>query len=276
MEPVRFHHRLALGFAIAATVLAASAVVIVARREPPKIAVEMPVFGTVPQDREVTAKDVMLLRKPQMTSIDHDGARVIDADLGTRLGLAPGETITSLSGRQIHRDDDLREALLHAAIARANVLYVELERDEVTALVRWRLDNSLNSDREAMKQLWPASPTPKFAGPVDPAPDDPIAPIVAGITKVSDNHYTITRAAKALLVANAIPVLRGMEYGMAFRRAPARRGGIRLYSVEPTSVFAHIGLEDGDTLDDVMVDHDQISLVIIRNKNPLMISISVK
>jgi hypothetical protein len=276
MEPVRFHHRLALGLAIAATVLAASAVVIVARREPPKVAVEMPVLGTVPQDREVTAKDVMLLRKPQMTSIDHEGAHVIDAGLGTRLGLAPGETITSLSGRQIHRDDDLREALLHEAFARANVLYVELSRDEVTALVRWRLDNSLNSDREAMKQLMPSTPTPKFAGPIDPEPDDPIAPIVAGITKVSDNHYTITREAKSLLIANAIPILRGIAYSVAFSHARTHSGGIHIYSVEPTSVFAHVGVEDGDTLDDLLVERDEISLVIIRNKNPLMISISVK
>ena len=269
--------RLALGFAFAAMILAAVAVVVVVRRPPAQRVVEAPPHGVEAQDREISVKDVMLLRKPELAVVDHDGVRVIDAELGQRLGLTPGEKITALAGRDIHRDEDLREALFHAGLARANVLYVELLRDEVSALVRWRLDNSLDSDSEAMKSLRPHSVKSVFAGPATPDPADPTAPIVAGITKLSDNHYSITRDAKDALIANLVPVLNDVSYiGVMPTLHAQNQHSIKLYSVKPTSVAAHVGLEDDDTLEDIMVDTNQISLVVARKNNPLMISIIVK
>jgi hypothetical protein len=269
--------RLALGFAFAAMVLAAVAVVIVMRRAPPQAIVEAPLHGVEAQDREISVKDLMLLRKPELAVVDHDGVRVIDAELGQRLGLAPGEKITALAGHDIHRDEDLRETLFHAGLARANVLYVELLRDEVSALVRWRLDNSLGSDYEAMKSLRPKFPKSVFAGPSTPDPADPTAPIVAGITKLSDDHYSITRDAKAALIANLVPVLNDVNYISVLPTLHSQnQHSIKLYTVKPTSVAAHVGLEDDDMLEDILVDANQISLVVTRKNNPLMISIIVK
>ena len=265
-----------MGFAIAALVVAAGSIVVVARRDTRR-AVELPVMTTVPQDREIATKDLLLLQRSEYATIDHDGVRVIDAELSRRLGLPPGESITSISGRAIHRDFDLHEILIDDAMAHANTLYIELERDDVHALVRWRLDNSLSGSRDAIfsnvranLQLPPTPIGPRV--PVDPAPDDPIAPVVAGITKLDDHHFTITRPAVEALYANLVRVLRGGRIAPSYRN-----GGIRIGAVGLSSVFAHLGIASEDVIEEVRgLGTNEIELVMSRGPDPLLITITVK
>jgi hypothetical protein len=272
MKPV---DRISMGFATAALVVAIGSIVVVAQRETRRV-VELPVMTTVPQDREIATKDLLLMQRPEHATIDHDGVRVIDAALSQRLGLPPGELLTAISGRQIHRDFDLHEVLIDASLAHANMLYVELERDELHALVRWRLDRSLSESSDAILSNVRASlnlPTkPLGTGvPVDPAPDDPIAPVVAGITKLDDHHFTITRAAIEVMYANLVPVLRGG------RLLPSHRGGIRISTIGMSSVFAHLGMASDDVIEEVRgLGTREIELVMSRGPNPLLITITVK
>jgi hypothetical protein len=212
------------------------------------------------------------LQRPEHATVDHDGVRVIDAALSHRLGLPPGETITAVSGRAIHRDFDLHEVLMDASMARANILYVELERDELQALVRWRLDRSLSESSDAIISTLKLPPKPIGTGvPIDPAPDDPIAPVVAGITKLDDHHFTITRAAIELLYANLVPVLRGGRIG------PSPRGGLRISSIGMSSVFAHLGMATEDVVEEVRgIGTHELELVMARGPNPLLVTITVK
>ena len=107
--------------------------------------------------------------------------------------------------------------------------------------------------------------------PVDPAADDPIAPVVAGITKVDDHHFTITRAAIEVLFANLVPVLRGG------RIAPSHRGGIRISAIGMSSVFAHLGMASEDVIEEVRgIGTNELEVVMSRGPNPLLITITVK
>ena len=265
-----------MGFATAALVVAVGSIVVVAKRDTRRV-VELPVvMTTMPQDREIATKDLLLLQRSEHATVDHDGVRVIDAALAQRLGLPPGEVITAISGREIHRDLELHEVLMEASMSRANTLYVELERDELHALVRWRLDHSLAESGDAIISNVRANlnlpAKPLGAGvPVDPAADDPIAPVVAGITKVDDHHFTITHAAIEVLYANVVPVLRGG------RIAPSHRGGVRISSIGMSSVYAHLGIESEDTIEEVRgLGTHEIELVMSRGPNPLLITITVK
>jgi hypothetical protein len=272
MKPV---DRISMGFATAALVVAVGSIVVVAKRDTRHV-VELPVMTTVPQDREVATKDLLLLQRPEHATVDHDGVRVIDAALAQRLGLPPGEVITAISGHAIHRDFDLHGVLIDASMSHANVLYIELERDELQALVRWRLDRSLSESSDAIinnvraNLNLPANPIGTGV-PIDPAPDDPIAPVVAGITKLDDHHFTITRAAIEVLYANLVPVLRGGRIG------PSHRGGIRISSIGMSSVFAHLGMASDDVIDEVRgLGTHELELVISRGPNPMLITITVK
>jgi hypothetical protein len=273
MKPV---DRISMGFATAALVVAVGSIVVVAKRETRQV-VELPVvMTTVPQDREIATKDLLLLQRSEHATVDHDGVRVIDAALSQRLGLPPGEVITAISGRAIHRDFDLHEVLMDASLAHANMLYVELERDELQALVRWRLDHSLSESSDAIISNVRANHTPpKPIGPVAPiapAPDDPIAPVIAGITKLDDHHFTITRAAVEALYANLVHVLRGARISPVYRS-----GGIRLGMVGLSSVYAHLGIASEDEIEDVRgFGTNEIELVMSRGPNPQLITITVK
>jgi hypothetical protein len=275
MEASRFRW-IALGLAVAAVILAAVAVAKVSTREP-HAAVAAPLLGVAPQDRTVAAKDVVKLQLPEYATIDHDGMRVIDVDLAQRLGVSPGELITAISGRQLHRDVDLHEIMTSASLLRANILYVELERDEVQALVRWQLDNSLVAARDTFfggsggGVITPAAPII----PVAPKPGDPGELVVAGITRVDTTHITITRAAADALFANVVGVLLGVRVMRAYPSA-GRRDGFRISGLKPTSVLAHLGLDNGDVIEELRgVGTKQLQLVLTRRKAPLEISISV-
>ena len=67
-----------MGFATAALVVAIGSIVVVAQRETRRV-VELPVMTTVPQDREIATKDLLLLQRPAHATVDHDGVRVIPA-----------------------------------------------------------------------------------------------------------------------------------------------------------------------------------------------------
>jgi len=251
---------------------------VVARRSAPAVAVH-PVRAAPPQDRTVAAKDIALLEKPELATIDRDGLRVIDVELAQRLGLAPGERVTAISGRTLKRDLDLREMIRATAAMNVNTLYVELERGDDTALVRWRVDGTLAIARSGIG-------SPPIL-PVPPPPGDPVVPVLAGLTKLDDDHFTVTRAAFDAFLADRDRVLRGARIVPAVRLGQA--DGYRLYAIRPTSLFAHLGLQNGDTLrelngvavidrgvlDDVR-DTTQFLFKLDRRGNPFELTITVK
>ena len=281
MEPRRFR-LIALAIAIAALGVASASAIVVARRGTVAAFVAPPA-APAPQDRTVEAKDIAALEQPELASIDRDGLRVIDVELARRLGLSPGERITSLSGRPLKRDLDLREAIRATANLNVNTLYVELERGDDTALVRWRVDGTLAIARFALGAGGTATYAPLPIVPAPPPPDDPVIPVLAGLTKIDDDHFTVTRGAFDAFFADLDHVLRGA------RIVPAPHGGYKLYAIRATSLFAHLGLQNGDSLLRLnsadINDRDQLDnaraakelvFELVRRGNPFEITITLK
>jgi S1-C subfamily serine protease len=283
MEPRRFR-LIAMSIAVAALGVASASAVVVMTRAPHVVVTAAAPPPPPPQDRTVAAKDIAALEQPELATVDRDGLRVIDSDLARRLGLAPGERITTLSGRPLKRDLDLREAIRATANLNVNTLYVELERGDDTALVRWRVDGTLAIARYALSAGGSSmyAPLPPIV-PAPPALGDPVIPVLAGLTKVDDSHFTVTRAAVDAFFADRDHILRGA------RLVPYPHGGYKLYAIRATSLFAHLGIQNGDTLVKLnsadIDDRDQLDnarnakefvFELVRRSDPFEITITLK
>ena len=71
------------------------------------------------------------------------------------------------------------------------------------------------------------------------------AAIDEGIRRVDDTHFEIDRELANRLVANP-SALRGAKITTSFKEG--KPDGVRLYAVRPSSAFARLGLQNGDTI----------------------------
>ena len=76
--------------------------------------------------------------------------------------------------------------------------------------------------------------------------DDLLASIDAGIKKVDDSNYDIDRALVDKVLANPMGVAKGARVVPSIKNG--KPNGFKLYAIRPSSVYAKIGLTNGDTL----------------------------
>lgn len=91
----------------------------------------------------------------------------------------------------------------------------------------------------------PGPPAPRPAPP-DPAAVDLDAVLDAGIRKLDDTRYEIKRAALDQILANPIAVARGARIVPAMKNGKPE--GFKLYAIRRRSLYARLGLENGDTV----------------------------
>jgi general secretion pathway protein C len=93
------------------------------------------------------------------------------------------------------------------------------------------------------------------AAPVEPTmprPDDGenkdelTAAIDSGIKQIDDSNYEIDRALVDKLLSNPMAVARGARIVPSVKNGKAN--GFKLYAIRPTSVYAKLGLSNGDTI----------------------------
>jgi hypothetical protein len=95
----------------------------------------------------------------------------------------------------------------------------------------------------------PPAPAPAPAvPPPDPAVDVD-AVLDAGIRKIDDMHYEISRAALDQITANPIAFAQGAHVVPAMKNG--HPDGFKIYAVRPSSLLARIGLLNGDTLQEL-------------------------
>lgn len=70
--------------------------------------------------------------------------------------------------------------------------------------------------------------------------------IAAGIRRIDDSHYEITRAAVTAILDNPMAVAKGARVVPAVSNGKPL--GFKLYAIRPASLYARIGLQNGDTL----------------------------
>jgi general secretion pathway protein C len=94
-----------------------------------------------------------------------------------------------------------------------------------------------------------AEPPPAVAtGPVDTgAPKDEMSAMLdAGIKKIDDSNFEIDRSMVDKLLANPLAATKGARVTASIKNG--KPNGIKLYAIRPSSVYAKLGLANGDTI----------------------------
>ncbi|HEY5947466.1 MAG TPA: type II secretion system protein GspC [Kofleriaceae bacterium] len=100
-----------------------------------------------------------------------------------------------------------------------------------------------------------ATPPAVAAAPVQEQPasgepvDDLQASIDNGIKKIDDNNYEIDKALVDKVLANPMGVAKGARVVPAVKNG--KPDGFKLYAIRPSSVYAKLGLTNGDTLQSI-------------------------
>jgi general secretion pathway protein C len=84
------------------------------------------------------------------------------------------------------------------------------------------------------------------AAPADGEKDELQASIDSGVKKIDDKNYEIDRALVDKVLANPMAVAKGARVVPAVK--DGKPDGFKLYAIRPSSVFAKLGLTNGDTL----------------------------
>ena len=235
--------KLALGLAALAVVVVGIALVVVAVRSPEVTAgpaKRAPVVADGPEIIVVDARDVVRMDRGTVEPVTDPsgvvGVRINDPELLATLRLESTDVITALSGKTVRRQFDVNDALAGAGLANATTLYVELVRGGKPVLVKWELEGDLREARTGVGRVTRLPPTPL-------APD----PLSDTIKRLSDFEFEVPRGTFEQIGIN---VQSGVSLGVR-PVAAIRNGlveGVKVYSIRPGSVWAALGLKNGDTI----------------------------
>jgi general secretion pathway protein C len=138
----------------------------------------------------------------------------------------------------------------------------------------------------------PVSPVAAVAPPDDGKPkDDLMAAVDAGVKKVDDTTFEIDRSLVDKVLANPSAVARGARVVPSVKNG--QPNGFKLYAIRPSSVYAKIGLMNGDTIHAVngfeltsidkglevytkVKESTSLSVSVTRRGKPLNLSYSIK
>ena len=249
---------IAIGAAVVALVTSLAAVIVVVSRKAdatpaPKAAAA---DGLAVVQKRVPADEVAKLKRPAVEAVTETGktigVKVVDDKLRAALGLAVDDVITAIAGRTIKREFDVYDAVLGMSLMDSSVVYVDVVRAGTPQLVRWQLDGDLRSARRATDVVPPSPiPTPSLPPTIDPLPN-PYAPdpddqsIVDSIRKLDDTHVEIPRSTVDRILTNPMAVAKGVRIVPAVKNG--RPDGMKLYAIRPSSLWAALGFQNGDTV----------------------------
>lgn len=250
----------AVGAALVALVFTGVAVVVVLTRGNASDAANEKPAAIQLTDRDVHVADVVRLRRDVvelvMANGTAKGVKIRDAALAQALGLEPDDVITSISGIAMTRELAAYDAVFKLGLMNPTAIYVEVARKDKPMLVRWRLDGDVSKARSAAagSASWSSATLGTLGGggtgigglgtytPLAPDPD----PLLDTIEKIDDTHVKLPRATADALLADPA------KFGRQARVVPSisfgQPNGLKLYAVRPSSVFARLGLTNGDTI----------------------------
>jgi general secretion pathway protein C len=139
------------------------------------------------------------------------------------------------------------------------------------------------------------APPPTTVAAVEPPPDAAGGPkddiIAAGVKKVDDTTFEIDRSVVNMVLANPTAVARGARVVPSVKNG--QPNGFKLYAIRPSSVYAKIGLMNGDTIHAVngfeltsldkglevytkVKESSNLTVTITRRGKPLTLNYSIK
>ena len=95
----------------------------------------------------------------------------------------------------------------------------------------------------------PVTPAPPDAPEAPDTTDADVAKLIATIKKLDDTHYEVSKATVDAILANPMAVMKGARVVPALKNG--KPDGLKLYAIRPSSLFAKLGLTNGDTVQSV-------------------------
>ncbi|MDB4959271.1 MAG: ral secretion pathway protein [Myxococcales bacterium] len=95
----------------------------------------------------------------------------------------------------------------------------------------------------------PITPVAVVAPPSGEPGDELQAAVDSGIKKIDDNNYEIDKSLVDKVLANPMGVAKGARVVPAVK--DGKPDGFKLYAIRPSSVYAKLGLTNGDTLQSI-------------------------
>lgn len=179
-----------------------------------------PVASADPSQIATTSLPIVLLATMVSTNPEQSYATIVNTDNQKQGAYAVGDQVPGATG----------------AIKSIHYKYVDFEhngRIERVVLVG------------APPPVVAAAPAVKETTPTGPV-DDMQASIESGIKKTGENTYEIDRSLVDKVLANPMAVAKGARVVPAVKNG--KPDGFKLYAIRPSSVYAKLGLTNGDTL----------------------------
>lgn len=253
--------RIAIGFAVAALLTSITATIVVVTRSSPAPGEAIARPGLT--EGQVQASDVAKLKRDAVEKVADDqgtviGVKVRDAVIREALGLEPDDVITAIGGRAIKREFDVYDAVLGMSTMKTSIVYVDVLRAQQPMVMRWRLDGDLRKARRDQSGALPPRPSGSSIGSLGTRGTGGLLqgnpyrgatghdPLLDTITKIDEFHYEVPRSTIDSLLANPDALTRSARVVPAINNG--RPEGFRLYAIRPSSAWAAIGLENGDTI----------------------------
>ena len=123
-------------------------------------------------------------------------------------------------------------------------------------VIKFKYVDFENNGRIERLVLTGATPPPTVAKVEEPKPDtgdenkdDLQAAVDAGIKKIDDSTYEIDKSLVDKVLANPMAVAKGARVVPAVKNG--KPDGFKLYAIRPSSVYAKLGLSNGDTIQSI-------------------------
>jgi general secretion pathway protein C len=164
--------------------------------------------------------------------------RLVATNIGRDEGESFATVLNTTSNKQgsYWMESEIPDA---GAIVRIRGKYVDFKNNTSRRVERIAL---LAKDQAAPVAATRAPPTTRRGGPKD----ELLAAIDDGVNKVDDTTFEIDRALVDKVLANPTSVARGARIVPSIKNG--KPNGFKLYAIRPSSVYAKIGLMNGDTI----------------------------
>ncbi len=182
------------------------------------------------------------------------GRESLELDPGSpleALALTRWDSIVAIGGQAVRYRDDVGRAL--QAVAGAD-LTIDVLRAGDPVTLRYRLTDGkvdgarLDAALAELKVLEDEAARRAAMRPPEPTADDPdlTATLDAAVRKIDDEHFEIDRDAIDKILANPLSASKGARVTPSIKDGKAN--GIKLYAIRPNSIYARLGLANGDTI----------------------------
>lgn len=185
---------------------------------------------------------------------EEDDASVVDSDRPPSTSLPLRLVATNISTEEVYSFATIQNTSTDrqgsyniaqvipggGAVVRISTKYVDFENTSKKRVERLSLLSTKITARKPADKPKAKTDKPKNEK------DELLAMVDEGVNKVSDTEFELDRKVVDKILANPTSVMRGARIVPSIKNGKAN--GFKLYAIRPNSVYAKIGLRNGDTI----------------------------